>query len=143
MTLNTEDVVFRPSLWAREGKAGKVGSCAGFRAGGHSDRSFAGFPASVLTSGQSRRTQFGGRNASSTLDAGLTLLHDVQAAHQTGLRAGVLLFDIQGFFDNINHDRLTKIFTNLGFATELVSWCKSFLKDRTVRLKFNVQRPNL
>ena len=84
-------------------------------------------------------TQFGGRNASSTLDAGLTLLHDVQAAHQTGLRAGVLLFDIQGFFDNINHDRLTKIFTNLGFATELVSWCKSFLKDQTVRLKFNGQ----
>ena len=84
-------------------------------------------------------TQFGGRNASSTLDAGLTLLHDIQAAHQAGLRTGMLLFDIQGFFDNINHDRLIKIFKDLGFATELVSWCKSFLKDRTVRLKFNGQ----
>ena len=84
-------------------------------------------------------TQFGGRNASSTLDAGLTLLHDVQAAHQSGLRTGILLFDIQGFFDNINHDRLTKIFTDLGFAPELVKWCRSFLKDRTVRLKFNGQ----
>jgi len=39
-------------------------------------------------------TQFGGRNASSTLDAGLTLLHDIQAAHKMGLRTGVLLFDI-------------------------------------------------
>ena len=84
-------------------------------------------------------TQFGGRNASSTLDAGLTLLHDIQAAHQSGFRTGMLLFDIQGFFDNINHDRLTKIFTDLGFAPELVRWCKSFLKDRTVRLKFNGQ----
>ena len=84
-------------------------------------------------------TQFGGRNASSTLDAGLTLLHDIQAAHQTGLRAGILLFDIQGFFDNINHERMTKIFADLGFAPELVRWCKSFLKDRTVRLKFNGQ----
>ena len=84
-------------------------------------------------------TQFGGRNASSTLDAGLTLLHDIQAAHQTGLRAGILLFDIQGFFDNINHERLTKVFADLGFAPELVCWCKSFLKDRTVRLKFNGQ----
>jgi Reverse transcriptase (RNA-dependent DNA polymerase)/Endonuclease-reverse transcriptase len=82
-------------------------------------------------------TQFGGRNASSTLDAGLALLHDIQAAHQSGLRTGILLFDIQGFFDNINHDRLTRIFADLGFAPELVSWCKSFLKDRTVRLKFN------
>jgi hypothetical protein len=82
-------------------------------------------------------TQFGGRNASSTLDAGLALLHDIQSAHQAGLRAGILLFDIQGFFDNINHERLVTTFTGLGFAPELVSWCRSFLKDRTVRLKFN------
>jgi hypothetical protein len=82
-------------------------------------------------------TQFGGRNASSTLDAGLTLLHDIQAAHQTGLRTGILLFDIQGFFDNINHNRLIQVFTDLGFAPELVGWCRSFLKERTVRLKFN------
>ena len=38
--------------------------------------------------------QFGGRNASSTLDAGLTLLHDIQAAHKAGLRTGLLLFDM-------------------------------------------------
>ena len=82
-------------------------------------------------------TQFGGRNASSTLDAGLTLLHDIEAAHRSKLRAGLLLFDIQGYFDNINHDRLIQIFTNLGFAPELTSWCRSFLKDRTVKLKFN------
>jgi Reverse transcriptase (RNA-dependent DNA polymerase) len=82
-------------------------------------------------------TQFGGRNASSTLDAGLSLLHDIQAAHRAGLRTGLLLFDIQGYFDNINHERLIHIFANLGFAPELVSWCRSFLSDRTVRLRFN------
>ena len=38
--------------------------------------------------------QFGGRNASSTLDAGLTVLHDIQIAHNAGLRSGILLFDI-------------------------------------------------
>jgi hypothetical protein len=65
-------------------------------------------------------TQFGGRNASSTLDAGLTLVHDVQSAHQAGLKCGLLLFDIQGFFDNINHKRLVKVFSDLGFAPELV-----------------------
>lgn len=82
-------------------------------------------------------TQFGGRNASSTLDAGLTLLHDIEAAHKSGMRAGLLLFDIQGYFDHINHDRLIQCFANLGFPPELVKWCRSFLKDRTVRLKFN------
>jgi Reverse transcriptase (RNA-dependent DNA polymerase)/Endonuclease-reverse transcriptase len=82
-------------------------------------------------------TQFGGRNASSTLDAGLTLLHDIEAAHRSKLRAGLLLFDIQGYFDHINHERLIQVFTNLGFAPELIKWCRSFLKDRTVKLKFN------
>jgi hypothetical protein len=82
-------------------------------------------------------TQFGGRNASSTLDAGLTLVHDIQSAHQSNLRTGLLLFDIQGFFDNVNHARLVAVFANLGFAPQLVDWCRSFLKDRTVRLKFN------
>ena len=78
--------------------------------------------------------QFGGRNASSTTDAGLTLLHDIQSAHQAGLKSGLLLFDIQGFFDNVNHNRLTQIIENLGFTPEIVSWCRSFLKDRAVRL---------
>ena len=73
-------------------------------------------------------TQFGGCNASSLQDAGLTLLHDIQSVHHAGLYTG-LLFDIQGFFDNINHERLAQIFANLGFAPELVSWCHSFLKD--------------
>ena len=47
--------------------------------------------------------QYGGQVSSSMLDAGLTLLHDIQSAQKAGLKAGLLLFDIQGFFDNINH----------------------------------------
>jgi Reverse transcriptase (RNA-dependent DNA polymerase) len=82
-------------------------------------------------------TQFGGWNTSSTLDAGLTILHNIQSTHQASLRSGLLLFDIQGFFDNINHERLIKIFTDMGFAPELVKWCRSFLKDQTVHLRFN------
>ena len=81
--------------------------------------------------------QFGGRNMSSALNAGLTLLHNIQAAHRTKLRAGILLFDIRGYFDHINHDRLLHSFKNLGFAPELNKWCQSFLKDHTVKLKFN------
>jgi Reverse transcriptase (RNA-dependent DNA polymerase) len=82
-------------------------------------------------------TQFGGRNASSMLDASLTLLHDIQSAQQAGLHCGILLFNIQGFFDNINHERLVQVLVDLGFAPEIVCWCRSFLQDRTVRLCFN------
>ena len=81
--------------------------------------------------------QFGGRMASSTLDAGLTLTHDIQVAHAAGLRTGLLLFDIQGYFDNINRERLTQIILDMGFAPEIVSWTRAFLAEHSVRLKFN------
>jgi hypothetical protein len=71
------------------------------------------------------------------LDAGLALLHNIQSVQQTGLHCGLLLFNIQGFFDNINHERMVQVLSDLGFALEIVRWCKSFLKDRTVRLQFN------
>jgi hypothetical protein len=47
--------------------------------------------------------QFGGRTHSSCLDAGLSLIHDIQTAHANNLKTGILLFDVKGFFDNMNH----------------------------------------
>jgi hypothetical protein len=81
--------------------------------------------------------QFGGRAHLSCLDAGLALLHDVQEAHRRGLKCGILLFDVCGFFDNVNHGRMTAILENLGYPPELVRWSEAFLKDRKVRLSFN------
>src|SRR5258708_7834658 len=82
-------------------------------------------------------TQFGSHNASSTVDAGLTLQHDIRTAHASGQVCAMLLFDISGFFDNINHHHLVSIFRALGFPPELVSWLESFLTDHHVSLKFN------
>jgi reverse transcriptase-like protein len=49
----------------------------------------------------------------------------------------MLLFDILGFFNNINHHHLVSIFHALGFPHELVSWLESFLTDHHISLKFN------
>jgi hypothetical protein len=81
--------------------------------------------------------QFGGCAHSSCLDAGLALLHDVQEAHRQGLKVGILLFDVRGFFNNVNHGRMMAILENLGYPLELVRWSAAFLKDRKVRLSFN------
>jgi hypothetical protein len=81
--------------------------------------------------------QFGGRAHSSCLDAGLTLIHDIQDAHRRGLKVGILLFDVRGFFDNINHGHMAAILENLGYPPELVQWSEAFLKDRKVCLSFN------
>ena len=48
-----------------------------------------------------RTTQFGGRRHSSCLDAGLTLLHDIQAAHGLGLKCSVLLFDVKCYVSSL------------------------------------------
>jgi hypothetical protein len=82
-------------------------------------------------------TQFGGRRHSSCLDAGLTLLHDVQAAHSAGLKCGIVLFDVKGFFDHVNHARLVQVLRQMGFALELCGWMSAFLVDRKVSLRFN------
>ena len=81
--------------------------------------------------------QFRGCMHLSCLDAGITLIHDVQTAHAAGLKAGILLFDVRGFFDNVNHNRLKAILDNLGYAPELVKWTRAFLKDHKVHLSFN------
>ena len=81
--------------------------------------------------------QFGGCMASSTVDAGLCLVHSMQNTLTAGLRTGICLFNISGFFDNVNHLRLTQLIQDLGFTPEIVNWCTSFLSDRSVCLKFN------
>jgi hypothetical protein len=82
-------------------------------------------------------TQFRGWTHSSCLDAGLTLIHNVQMAHANGLKVGILLFDVRGFFDNVNHARLVTLIKNMGFSPNLAHWTASFLANRKVRLRFN------
>jgi hypothetical protein len=82
-------------------------------------------------------TQFGTQKHSSTTDAGLTLVHDIQAALRAKWHCGALLFDIKGFFDNVHKDRLAAIMANLGFLTGMVKWALSFLSERRVILSFN------
>ncbi|KAJ3719013.1 hypothetical protein DFJ43DRAFT_962960, partial [Lentinula guzmanii] len=50
--------------------------------------------------------QFGGRMGYSTTDVILTFTNDVQAAWNRGLVTIALTFDVKGFFNFVNHDRL-------------------------------------
>src|SRR6266404_2462198 len=83
--------------------------------------------------------QFRSRARSCCLDAALTLTHHIHLAHKINWWAGALLFDISGFFDNINKDRLQVVLLNRGFNSLLVAWIDAFLTDRTLRLRFNEQ----
>ena len=82
-------------------------------------------------------TQFGTRAFSCTLDAGLTLIHDVQTALAAKMKCGALLFDIKGFFDNVHKDRLAATLRNLGYPEGVTAWTLSFLSGRKASLSFN------
>ena len=81
--------------------------------------------------------QFGSRDYHSAVDAAMCLMHQAEGAISAGRCAAVILFDISGFFDNLNVDRLVHIITSLGFPPSICKWLRSFLTDRTVRMTFN------
>jgi Reverse transcriptase (RNA-dependent DNA polymerase) len=59
-------------------------------------------------------TQFGAHPFSSTIDASLCLTNNIETTHSFGSVCGTLLFNIQGFFDNVNHTHLTSLVHALG-----------------------------
>jgi hypothetical protein len=67
----------------------------------------------------------------------MCLAHQAEIAIKTGHCAALILFDIQGFFDNLNVDRLISTMTNLGFPNAICAWTHSFLTDRHVQMTFN------
>ena len=79
--------------------------------------------------------QFGGRSSSSCIDAGMSLIHDIEHAWMRGLVASVLAIDIKGFFDHVNHRRLIRILWEAGFPPPIVQWVQSFLSDRQAAIK--------
>ena len=72
-------------------------------------------------------SQFGSRPAHSAIDAVATLVHRIQATHTTNNAGALLLFDISGFFDNINPQRTVHTLQLRGFPTNICDWTLSFL----------------
>ena len=82
-------------------------------------------------------TQFGTQAFSSTLDAGLTLTHDVQCTLRAKRRCAALLLDIKGFFNTVHREHLVETIRNLGFSDRVARWTRSFLTNRCITLTFN------
>src|SRR5882762_672540 len=84
--------------------------------------------------------QFGARPGSSTTDAALTLLHDVETARNANLPTSALTFDIKGFFDNVNHRRLLHVMKTSNLPLEMVQWTSHFLANRNVAVLLDGQQ---
>ena len=82
-------------------------------------------------------SQFGSRDFHSVVNAAMCLTHSIQSCVKTGHVGTLILFDIQGFFDNLHVNRLTQLVTSLGFAPSLCHWVRSFLTDQRVTMSIN------
>jgi hypothetical protein len=81
--------------------------------------------------------QFGGKDKSSCLDAGISMIHDVHAAHAEKKAASIALLDISGYFNNIDHNTLIRIMVKLGFPDKYTDWLRSYLTDRKAVFRIN------
>jgi hypothetical protein len=70
--------------------------------------------ANIISANLLPMSQFGSRPQYNALDAITTLTHKIQATRQTGNVGALLLFDISGFFDNVNPDQATQVFRQKG-----------------------------
>ena len=82
-------------------------------------------------------SQFGSCDNHCAVNAALSIAHTAQQGRAAGFPVALLLFDIQGFFDNVRRDRLTHLLTIMGFPSSLVDWVHSFLSNQLISLHFN------
>ena len=84
-------------------------------------------------------SQFGSRPQHCTVDAGAVLIHCVQAAHTAGHTAALLMFNISGFFDNIDPNRAIQVLKLKGFPTHVQQWTHAFLTKCTASLQYRMR----
>lgn len=81
--------------------------------------------------------QFGGRDKTSCLDAGLSLIHDIHTSHARKSGTSAVLMDISGYYNNIDHNTLVLICRKSGFPSFVCDWLRSFLSDRNAAFRIN------
>jgi hypothetical protein len=80
-------------------------------------------------------SQFGSQPHHNAIDAVACLVYQIQGTLVTGHVGALLLFDISGFFDNINPLRTHSILHNKGFPPNVCEWTLSFLTGREASIK--------
>jgi hypothetical protein len=89
--------------------------------------------------------QIGRRPKCLAIDAAMALMHEVEANAGNHFMISAIFLDVRGAFDNISSACLLTTIHMLGCPAAVMSWCSSFLSDRTTVLSFDgrtdTQRP--
>ena len=80
--------------------------------------------------------QCGSLPGGSSFHAAVALTHEVATVQKLQLRASSLLLDIKSGFNNVRPATLTGMLRERGVSPYIVSWVRSFLLERSCRLRF-------
>ena len=73
----------------------------------------------------------------STTDTAMCLTHDIHAANNHNLFTSLLMFNITGYFNNVNHNRLLAIPRDKGVLLLICKWVHSFMNRRETRIRIH------
>lgn len=82
-------------------------------------------------------TQIGGRQHKSAIDAAIILTDMALQERMVNRILTALLMDVKGAFDFVAMNQLLQILFDLGLPLSLITWVKTFLEDRLLRLSFD------
>jgi retron-type reverse transcriptase len=78
--------------------------------------------------------QFGGRKQRSAVDAVAYVMNRTHEAWKQGKVAGLLLMDVKGAFDHVDHRRLLTTMIAKKLDGDLIEWTEDFMTNRTVQI---------
>ena len=88
----------------------------------------------AINSGILARTHFGALQGRSAVDLVQVLVHRIEKALAKGKSATLLLMDVKGAFDAVDHSQLLSHLRLQGWDQGLISWIRHWLTDRTCTL---------
>jgi ribonuclease HI len=81
--------------------------------------------------------QFGGRKQRSSIDAAMSLAHEIDKAMNSKQTYSVLFMDVKGAFDNVSKHRPLTTMQELGVPAVVRNWTSHFLSQRSTALTFD------
>ena len=88
-------------------------------------------------------SQMGGRRKRSAVDTAMLFTDFIERSKAKGHKASAVFLDVKGAFDHILHPRLLRILIQKRLPYAIVTWVRSFLEGRLVRLAFDGQTEEL
>jgi hypothetical protein len=93
-----------------------------------------GISAQLEANGGLHWGQFGGRKQRSAVGAVAYVMNRTHIAWNNGQIAGLLLMDVRGAFDYVDHRRLLTTMVAKKLDGDLIEWTEDFLTNRTVQI---------